>query len=214
MTSTSDPEEGSGPASLHEGHGLAPAASLWYRAPELPVAEVVYRNPWLQIKSRDGYFSLEYGHPQVAILPLVEGAVLLVKVKRPLICDEPWELPAGGSEKGENPVTAARRELHEETGILIPEERFEPLPMISEMPNRCPELLICFQARITAAEFAARGEHEKEITEVRLWEKEELKEAICSGTFYLAAPTAILARFLFQEEQEIKRSSIVGGAAC
>lgn len=187
----------------------------WYRAPVEPAPTVVYRNPWFQIKSRDGYFSLEYGYPQVVILPLVQEKVLLVRVRRPLIDDEPWELPAGGSDRRESPRVAARRELHEETGILIEDlERFEPLSLVSEMPNRSPELLICFQVEIDPEEFAMRGEHEKEITEMRLWGNDEIKEAIRSGEFYLAAPTAILARHLFRREQGKNGNKQTGDTAC
>lgn len=193
----------------------APPETEWYRAPSSPPPEVVYRNPWFQVKSRNGYFSLEYGHPQVVVLPVVGDEVLLVKVKRPLISDEPWELPAGGSDAEETPVEAARREFYEETGIFINDlERFQPLPMVSEMPNRSPELLICFLVRVNRTEFLARGKHEKEITEVRLWGQDEIKEAIRSGAFYLAAPMAILARFLFQEEQKTNSNSKAGGTAC
>jgi 8-oxo-dGTP pyrophosphatase MutT (NUDIX family) len=200
MTSTSEPAAA---AAASRGTGSAAHAGLgnWHRAPKEPAPTVVYQNPWFQIKSRDGYFSLEYGQPQVVVLVLVGEEVLLVRVRRPLVDDEPWELPAGGSHPGESPLAAARRELHEETGILIEEsERFEPLPMISEMPNRSPELLICFQVRITPEEFARREEHDKEITELRLWGSEALKQAIRSGEFYLAAPTAILARHLLLQE--------------
>jgi len=187
----------------------------WYRAAQEPAPTVVYRNPWFEIKSRDGYFSLEYGYPQVVILPLVQEKVLLIRVRRPLIDDEPWELPAGGSDRGETPKVAARRELHEETGILVEDlERFEPLTLVSEMPNRSPELLICFQVNITPEEFALRGEHEKEITEMRIWEDDQIKEAICSGEFYLAAPTAILARHLFRQEQGKTGKQKTGDTAC
>lgn len=196
MTSTSDMGR-----HIIVGRDIGPPECDWQRAPSWPNAEVVYSNPWFQIKSREGYFSLEYGHPQVVILPLVGDQVLLVRVKRPLISDEPWELPAGGSDTGETPVMAARRELYEETGIMIDDiGRFQPLPMISEMPNRSPELLICFQVAVTVEEFSQRGEHEKEITKIKLWSKDEIKAAISSGDFYLAAPTAILARFLLQDE--------------
>ncbi|MCF8059172.1 MAG: NUDIX domain-containing protein [Bacteriovoracaceae bacterium] len=40
--------------------------------------------------------------------------------------DGKWELPGGKIEAGESPPVAARRELQEETGLLIPLEKFMP----------------------------------------------------------------------------------------
>lgn len=57
-------------------------------------------------------------HPgAVAILPLLgEEGILLLKQYRPAIGRWIYEIPAGTVEKGESPLTCARRELEEETG--------------------------------------------------------------------------------------------------
>lgn len=171
----------------------------WSRRTNESGVVTVHENPWFRIRSRDDYFSLEYGVPQVVILPVVGNEILLVKVKRPFICDQTWELPAGGAHKGEMAVEAARRELLEETGICIDNlNRFEPLKTLSEMPNRSPELLLCFMTRLTHREFEARGCHENEITELKLMDATAIKQAIITGEMYLSAPIAIIARYLFE----------------
>ncbi|MDE6585228.1 MAG: NUDIX hydrolase [Clostridia bacterium] len=51
-----------------------------------------------------------------AVLCIIDGNILLVKQFRYLYGKEIYEIPAGKLEKGENPQTAAARELEEETG--------------------------------------------------------------------------------------------------
>ena len=46
--------------------------------------------------------------------------------------DEAWQMPQGGIDEGEDPWSAALRELHEETGIA---------PELVELVARCPERL-------------------------------------------------------------------------
>lgn len=47
------------------------------------------------------------------------GRWLLVRQHRPALGVDTWELPAGGLEKDETPVEAARRETQEETGLTL-----------------------------------------------------------------------------------------------
>ena len=69
---------------------------------DLTPVETVHRNPWFSIRNRGGYFAFEYNRPQVVILPMVDAdSVVLARVRRPLIADETWELPAGDVEEGE-----------------------------------------------------------------------------------------------------------------
>ena len=58
--------------------------------------------------------------PAVVIVAIHEDAVLFVEQYRPTTSESSLELPAGIVEDGEEYLTAARRELEEETG-LVPE---------------------------------------------------------------------------------------------
>lgn len=77
-------------------------------------------------------------HPgAVVILPFVApGKIVLVRQFRWASKDHLWEIPAGTIEKGERPLTCARRELEEETGYRARRwtflTQFFPAPGISD----------------------------------------------------------------------------------
>jgi len=52
-----------------------------------------------------------------------------------------WTLPGGGLNKNETAVACARRELHEETGILAPESSFQYVKTL-----KSPEIAVPFDA--------------------------------------------------------------------
>jgi len=124
----------------------------------LQPVSTVHTNPWFSLKNRGGYFTIEYHFPQVTVLPVVDDhAIVMVKVKRPIINDNPLELPAGSAGKSEAPVSAAARELWEETGIKIDSlDRFQLLPSIAISPNRYPVLPWIYQVCISRQEFDTR----------------------------------------------------------
>lgn len=75
-------------------------------------------------------FTLLTGTERTRVLVINEkNEVLLVKG---VISDGRWSLPGGGIARGEKPVAAARRELHEETGISVPEKEFRYLKTIEK----------------------------------------------------------------------------------
>jgi 8-oxo-dGTP pyrophosphatase MutT (NUDIX family) len=47
-----------------------------------------------------------------------------------------WDIPKGGAETGESLLEAALRELHEETGLLAPEQELRPLGTFSYLRNK------------------------------------------------------------------------------
>jgi len=56
----------------------------------------------------------------VGVLPLADGMMGLQKMFRHPIGDWGWEIPRGFIDAGETPQEAARRELTEETGLVVP----------------------------------------------------------------------------------------------
>ncbi|MBN1189226.1 MAG: NUDIX hydrolase [Dehalococcoidales bacterium] len=72
------------------------------------------------------------------------GDILLVRQYRKALEKELLEIPAGGIDPGEDPETAVRRELQEETGYLP--GRVERLGGFYSSPGFCTEYLYLYQA--------------------------------------------------------------------
>lgn len=168
------------------------------RCRALRPAKTLHRNPWFTVCNRGGYFTVEYNAPQVAVLPIVDDrAIVMVRVKRPVINDVTLELPAGGANKGESARAAARRELAEETGITIRSlDRFVPLPPLAVSSARNPLLPYLFYVNINAREFRCRCPHDQEIVSVECFSYAEIKKRIAIGEIYVSLPLALICRFL------------------
>jgi ADP-ribose pyrophosphatase len=78
--------------------------------------EVVFKGTFIQVVRKDGKEVVEHG-AAVAIVPVSEGHVTLVRQERVAAGGKVLELPAGMLEEGEAPLESARRELREETGL-------------------------------------------------------------------------------------------------
>jgi ADP-ribose pyrophosphatase len=164
----------------------------------LSPVETVHENPWFSVRNRGGFFTMEYHRPQVAVLCVVGGeSVVLVRVKRPVIDDSPLEMPAGAVEVNEEPVSAAARELFEESGISIPDpERYTPMPPIAISVTRLPRLAYVFRVDISEPEFLKRGSHDEEIHSVERIAIGSLPPMMRNGQIYAAATLGILGVFL------------------
>jgi len=89
---------------------------------------VAYENPWLTIwhddvDRPDGnpgvYGVVHFASLAVGIVALdADDRVVLVGQHRYPLDVYSWEIPEGGVPAGENPLDGARRELHEETGVV------------------------------------------------------------------------------------------------
>ena len=67
----------------------------------------------------------------VAILPIVDGQVGLIRIYRPAIRAYSWEIPHGFVDEGESDNLSALRELLEETGLTVKAEYFSSLGYIT-----------------------------------------------------------------------------------
>ncbi len=81
----------------------------------------------------------------VAIIAIdADDNLLLVEQYRKAVGKELLEIPAGGIDPGEDPVTAVRRELREETGYLP--RKVERLGGFYSAPGYCTEYLYLYLA--------------------------------------------------------------------
>lgn len=83
--------------------------------------------------------------PAVVIVPFLNTeTIIMVKQYRKAIESELLEIPAGLIEPNEDPLTAAKRELQEETGYLA--KKWTPLGQAYASPGFCDELMHFFLA--------------------------------------------------------------------
>jgi ADP-ribose pyrophosphatase len=116
----------------------------------------------------------------VVIAPVPEqGKVILIRQYRHPIGRLLWELPAGSVDPGEQPEQAARRECHEEIG-LVP-KTIVRLTALYPTPGYCDEEMVFF--RVSGLEETAEPAHvdEDEDIEARTFELREAREMIRRG---------------------------------
>jgi 8-oxo-dGTP pyrophosphatase MutT (NUDIX family) len=106
--------------------------------------EVLVDNPWhrycrdryVQADGSDGvYWYVDMPGSCAAIPWFDDGSTMLVRVHRYLLGRELWEFPIGGMRPGDDPLTVAQHELHEEAGLTArdwtPLGRFAPYKGVS-----------------------------------------------------------------------------------
>jgi len=116
----------------------------------------------------------------VVIAPVPEpGKIILIRQFRYPINRFLWELPAGSVDPGEQPEHAARRECHEEIG-LVP-ETIVRLTALYPTPGYCDEEMVFF--RVSGLEKSDEQAHvdEDEDIEARTFELREAREMIRRG---------------------------------
>jgi 8-oxo-dGTP pyrophosphatase MutT (NUDIX family) len=89
--------------------------------------DIAYQNPWITVyhdavTRPDGqpgvYGVIHFANTAVGVVAIdAQDRVALVSQHRYALDLSSWELPEGGSPRGEDPLDGARRELLEETGV-------------------------------------------------------------------------------------------------
>jgi len=120
-------------------------------------------------------------HPgSVVLLPVPrDGTVILVRQYRYAVGRDLWELPAGSLKPGEDPLEAARRECHEEVG-LVP-RRLELVTTLWPTPGFCTERMLFYRCTDLTRPPTTAPQDEDEHVVPHTFTLEELRDLIRSG---------------------------------
>jgi ADP-ribose pyrophosphatase len=116
----------------------------------------------------------------VVLLPVPEpGQIILVRQFRYAVNRWLWEAPAGSVDAGEEPDAAARRECHEEVG-LVP-ETIVRLGAFLPTPGYCDEEMIFYRLSSLATPTEAAAVDEDEDIEAKTFTLAEAREMVRRG---------------------------------
>ena len=118
-------------------------------------------------------------HPgAVLIVPFLgKNKIIMLKQFRPVIDAYIYELPAGTLEKGESPVSCARREIIEETGYAS--NKFTKLGSIFPVPGYSTEKIFIYKAQNLVE---LKPFHQKdEVIEIFVFAKKQIQKMFKEG---------------------------------
>jgi ADP-ribose pyrophosphatase len=120
-------------------------------------------------------------HPRsVVLLPVPEpGQIVLVRQYRYAVNRWLWEAPAGSIDEGEEPDAAARRECHEEIG-LVP-ETIVRIAALFPTPGYCNEEMVFYRLSSLVTPTEAAAVDEDEDIEAKTFALAEAREMVRRG---------------------------------
>ena len=160
---------------------------------------IVHKNPYFTVNLKDEYYSINFPTEQVLILPVVQNShILFIKAIRPVFAEPVIELPAGTVNEGETLKKAALRELGEETGIILSDQkRLKPLCSLNTIPSRTAQMLNIYQVDITMKEYETRKPHDGEVAGTLLLTKKQVIQRIQAGEIFVATTIAVCLRNIY-----------------
>ncbi len=118
------------------------------------------------------------GRPRVRILVVNEyHEILLLKN---VISHHKWSLPGGGMNRHETAVKAARRELHEETGMTMPESSFHYIRTLEKIEDEVAFQVPLFLLTVQKSALPPGLVNPREIAEIEWFDKSHLPADLSS----------------------------------
>ncbi len=137
-------------------------------------------------------------HPgAVAILPILDHKVLMVRQYRVAVAQAFWEIPAGKLEPDENLMACAHRELIEETGYRA--EKLTELRRFYLTPGFCDEEMFLYQAEGLIEDHSLQQD-EDEFLEVNAFGLDEMSNLLDQG--HIRDVKTMLALELWKQQSQ------------
>ncbi|MBN1151063.1 NUDIX hydrolase [candidate division WOR-3 bacterium] len=130
-------------------------------------------------EEKSAYREIALHKPAVAVVPVFDEGIFLVKQFRYATGEFLWEIPAGIMEPGENPQQTAIRELIEETSLRP--EKLEHLCSFYTTPGFSNEEVIIFISKDLHHDSSLQPDPDENI-EKKLFSLGELSLAVRNGT--------------------------------
>ena len=115
----------------------------------------------------------------VAVLPIVDKKIALIKIERPALRGHFWEIPHGSIEPKESEETACIRELREETGIVVDKNELTFLTRIAPDSGILGGIVAIYH--VEAAYPSVMVEPEFGLQKVQLFNKNEVLDLISTN---------------------------------
>ena len=171
-------------------------------------SEYVIRRPWLTARRdtvelptgavNDEYYVLEYPDWINVIAVTTDGRMVMVRQYRHALGQTCFEIVAGVTEQGEDPETAARRELQEETGYAG--GRWLKLMEVSSNASTCTNMTHCFLAMGVEK---IDGQHLDDTEDIEVWlfREDEVRRMLEQGDIKQALMAAPLWRYFAEHHR-------------
>jgi 8-oxo-dGTP pyrophosphatase MutT (NUDIX family) len=165
-------------------------------------SKIVFESDWFKLLKNKSFYTVEYNEKQVVVLPVMRGnLIIMAKVKRSILGDSTWELPAGGIKKKEKLREGALMELKEETGIGISNtSRLKDELSIVVCPNRLPMFPSIFSIEISKEEYEHRVPHDEEVDYISCFSLSKIVKMIENGEIFTSLTISILSRYLLSKK--------------
>lgn len=151
-------------------------------------SKTIYNNPWIEVVEHQVinpgggkgiYGKVHYKNIAVGVIPIDDdGYTWIVGQHRFTLNEFSWEIPEGGSPKGEDLIETAKRELKEETGLTA--ESYELILNMHTSNSVSDELAVIFIARGISKGKATPEESEADLKLKRI-PFEELYKMVMNG---------------------------------
>ncbi len=155
--------------------------------------KLIYKDAWLsfyqdKILLPDGtsgtYAWVKRKNGVGIVVITADNKILLNKEYRYVIKDYSWDIPGGGIDAGETPKQAAKRELHEETGLKV--KSLEQMGEFYLLESFNTEMMTLFLTRIGKMKdlTSAKSESSEEMLEQKFVSFKEALEMIDNGQIH------------------------------